>query len=79
MKLYTAYNNAYNFTRGDRKMFAFIPKPYKTETVTIRVQYEKLEYIDRIATGYNLSRNAFINQCIDYALEHMSSRKEEAD
>ena len=52
-------------------MSEFIPKQYKTETVTIRVQFQKLEFIDEVATNYNLSRNAFINQCIDYALEHM--------
>ena len=49
----------------------FIPKQYKKDPITIRVPQDKLETIDRIAAEYEMSRNEFINQCIDYALEHM--------
>ncbi len=49
----------------------FIPKQYKKDPITIRVPQDKLEAIDRIAAEYDMSRNEFINQCINYALEHM--------
>lgn len=49
----------------------FIPKPYKKEPVSVRIDIEKLEKIDLLAREYNLNRSEFINRCIDYALEHM--------
>lgn len=52
-------------------MANFIPKPYKTEQITIRLPMDKLEQIDDIAGKYNLSRSAFINQCVDYALDNL--------
>lgn len=53
-------------------MSEFIPKQYKKDVVTIRVDFDKLEKIDRLAESYNLSRSAFINQCIDFAMERMT-------
>ncbi|MBQ9092141.1 MAG: ribbon-helix-helix protein, CopG family [Anaerotignum sp.] len=52
-------------------MANFIPKPYKTEQVTIRLPLDRLAQVDELATKYNLSRSAFINQCVDYALENL--------
>lgn len=52
-------------------MSDFIPKQYKKEVVTVRIDFEKLEKIDRLAAQYHLSRSGFINQCVDYAMEHM--------
>ncbi len=52
-------------------MSDFIPKQYKKDPITIRVDFEKLERIDKLAAEYNLSRSEFINQCINYAIEHM--------
>ena len=52
-------------------MSKFIPKQYKKEPITLRIDIEKLKEIDRLATQYDLSRSAFINQCIDYSIEHM--------
>ena len=49
----------------------FIPKQYKKDPITIRISQDKLEFIDKTAAEYDMSRNEFINQCIDYALEHM--------
>jgi len=49
----------------------FIPKQYKKDPITIRLSQNKLEIIDQAAAGFNISRNEFINQCIDFALEHM--------
>lgn len=52
-------------------MHAFIPKQYKKDPVTIRISPEKLERIDAAAAQYDVSRSEFINQCIDFALDHM--------
>ena len=52
-------------------MADFIPKPYKKEPVTIRLSSDKIEEIDRLADVCHISRSALINQCIDYALEHV--------
>lgn len=49
----------------------FIPKQYKKDPITFRIEFEKLEKIDRLASTYDMSRSAFINQCIDFALENM--------
>lgn len=57
-------------------MANFIPKQYKKEATTIRLDSEKLEKIDKMAAKYSISRSAFINQCIDYALENMDKNKD---
>ena len=49
----------------------FIPKQYTRTATTIRLESAKLDLIDKTALKYNISRNEFINQCIDFALEHM--------
>ena len=59
-------------------MADFIPKQYKKEPITIRIDFEKLERIDRLASRYNLSRSEFINQCINYALAHMPEIEKQA-
>lgn len=53
-------------------MANFIPKPYKTEQVTIRLPLERLAQVDELASKYDLSRSAFINQCVTYALENLT-------
>jgi len=53
-------------------MADFIPKQYKKDPITIRISFEKLERVDKSASMHNLSRSEFINQCIDFALEHMA-------
>ena len=50
-------------------MSDFIPKQYKKEPITIRINFDKLETVDKLAANYNLSRSEFINQCIDYVLK----------
>ena len=52
-------------------MSEFIPKQNKKDPITIRMDFEKLEKIDKPASKYNLSRSEFINQCINYALDHI--------
>ena len=58
-------------------MSNFIPKQYKKEAFTIRIDIEKLEKIDKLAAKYDLSRNRFIDQCIDYAIDHMQNTEKE--
>ena len=51
----------------------FIPKPYKAEQISFRIDVQKLEQVDKAAQKFQISRNEFINQCIDFAMEHMPS------
>ena len=53
-------------------MAEFIPKQYKKEQFTIRMEQDMLTHIDFLASQYNLSRSEFIVQCVKFALEHMS-------
>lgn len=50
----------------------FIPKPYRKDQVTIRVDRDKLERMDAVIAKYGLNRSEFINRCIDFAMQHMS-------
>ena len=52
-------------------MLKFIPKPEKNEVICIRIDSEK--FIDGIASQNNMSRNKFIGQCIDFALQNLES------
>ena len=52
-------------------MAEFIPKQYKKEQFTIRMDREMLKRVDQLAEEYQLSRSDFINQCVYFALEHM--------
>lgn len=56
---------------------AFCPKPYENEPITVRVKREKLEEIDRLAAKNKISRSAFVNQCIDYAMNNMEIKSED--
>lgn len=51
-------------------MAEFIPKQYKKEQFTIRMDQEMLKQVDRLAGEYKLSRSEFVNQCVAFALEH---------
>lgn len=48
-------------------------KPIKQEkmVISIRIDADTLEKIDNNSNKYNLSRNEFIVQCIDYAMENI--------
>ena len=46
----------------------FIPKPYKKEAVTIRLDSRKIEQGDALAARFSLSRSQLITQCVDFAL-----------
>ncbi len=51
-------------------MSHFLPKPYQKTPTTIRLQNETLAAIDRKRYLLNMSRNKFICQCIDFAMQH---------
>lgn len=57
-------------------MADFIPKQYKKEQFTIRMEQEMLEKVDKLAVEYGLSRSEFIVQCVRFAMEHMPSDKQ---
>ena len=52
-------------------MAKFIPKQYKKEQFTIRMEQDMLAHVDELAVQYNLSRSEFIVQCVRFAMEHM--------
>lgn len=49
----------------------FVPKRMDKEIISIRLPIETLEIIDAKAAEIGISRNQFLNQCIDYALSNM--------
>lgn len=58
-------------------MVHFIPKQYRHEPVTVRISYQKLERIDRLAADYHISRSQLINQCIDFTLDQIGGERED--
>lgn len=55
-------------------MQAFIPVKSEKEVISIRLDSELLKTVDSAAERADISRNEFINQCIQFALEHLSYR-----
>lgn len=62
--------------KGDGLIDRFVPKSYSSDPITIRIPVEKLRLIDELAAKSNLSRSKFLNQCIDYALEHIETKQD---
>ncbi|MCQ5131034.1 ribbon-helix-helix domain-containing protein [Butyricicoccus faecihominis] len=54
-------------------MSNFIPKQYRKEQISISLDVEILKTVEQAAKDWNLSRNAFIGQCIEYALTNMKA------
>ena len=55
-------------------MQEFIPIKSEKEVISIRLESELLKTVDAAAERADISRNEFINQCIQFALEHLSYR-----
>lgn len=53
-------------------MQQFIPFKPEKEVISIRLNSELLKSIDTAAEAAQISRNEFINQCILFAMEHLS-------
>ena len=48
--------------------------------ISIRIENEKINRIDEIASKIDISRNELINQCLDFALENLEfSSKEKSN
>ncbi len=57
-------------------MQAFIPKPYPKEAVTVRVESEYLQVIDKIIShDSRFSRSLLINQCVKFAIDNIDLRE----
>jgi len=56
-------------------MVEFNPKKIEKQIISLRLEENKLQQIDRISTQRNLSRNEFLVQCIDFALNHITDDK----
>ena len=54
-------------------------KPIKQEkgVISIRIDLDLLKTIDELSYRTDISRNEFIIQCIDYALEHLKKDENE--
>ena len=61
----------YNYMRRRNSMVKFQPFKNEKVVITIRIDSEKLEMIDKLATKIDISRNEFINQCLDYAINNL--------
>ena len=55
-------------------MQEFTPIRTEKEVISIRLDSELLKTVDSAAPHAQISRNEFINQCIQFALEHLSYR-----
>lgn len=53
-------------------MQKFIPTKTEKEVISIRLESELLRTVDAAAEQAEISRNEFINQSIQFALEHLS-------
>ena len=56
-------------------MEAFIPKQYKKEQFTIRMEQQMHSEVDALAAEYHLSRSEFIVQCVRFAMENMPEKQ----
>lgn len=55
-------------------MKQFVPHKQEKEVISIRLSRKLIKTIDDVASAVGISRNEFINQCVEFALEHMSSQ-----
>ena len=53
-------------------MTKFTPKKMEKEIVSVRLPLETLAIVDTKAAEIGISRNQFLNQCIEYALANMA-------
>lgn len=53
------------------KMKEFKPIKQEKSVISIRIDSDLLNTIDKNATKTDISRNEFIVQCIEYALKHL--------
>lgn len=63
----------YNKTRGIFIMKDFKPIKQEKSVISIRIENKILKIVDEQSTKIDISRNEFIIQCIEYAIEHLKN------
>ena len=53
----------------------FKPRLEVNEVICIRIKSEKLDLVDHLAAKNNMSRNKFIIQCVDFAIENLDMKE----
>jgi len=56
-------------------MLKFQPSKNEKIVISIRIEDNKLQEIDKIASKIDISRNELINQCLDYALDNLEFKE----
>lgn len=56
-------------------MKLFKPKKSEKVVISIRIEDNKLEEIDKIASKIDISRNELIVQCLDFAIENLEFKE----
>ena len=54
-------------------MTEFNPSKVEKTVISIRIEMEKLKTIDALSSERDISRNEFILQCIDFALNNIKN------
>lgn len=49
----------------------FIPKSSEKIAISCRIEKDYLDLIDKYSNENNISRNEFINQCLEFALSNL--------
>ena len=60
-------------SRGGIALKTFEPKKPEKEVISLRLDSRMLEEINSWAIEIDISRNEFINQCIDFALKNIDT------
>lgn len=56
-------------------MIKFQPSKSEKIVISIRIEENKLQEIDNIASKIDMSRNELINQCLDYAINNIEFKE----
>ena len=57
-------------------MEKFSPRKVEKEVISLRISSDVLNEIDQRAAETDISRNEFINQCIDFALKNIAGEED---
>lgn len=55
-------------------MREFKPKKQEKDVISIRIDTELLEKVDKLSNDVDISRNEFIVQCIEYAIDNIITK-----
>lgn len=55
-------------------MREFKPKKQEKDVISIRIDTELLEKVDKLSSDVDISRNEFIVQCIEYAIDNITTK-----